>query len=430
MFIFRPVRKVSGKRIRGRFYSGRYCDEVTGKWKTVPLRTPDRQVAEKRLSDRYVQLQREREGFTAPKAQKDAAGRSLGEHLEDYVRDLKAQERDAQHVKDTSRRIERIVRETGWRVLGDVEPDSFTRWRSKLKTSAKTKKEYQVSMVAFLNWLVRIGRLAGNPLARVTKVEVRGKKVREPRSFSEKELARLFGVSELRCPVYQTLFYSGQRKEEARALVWGDIHYNENGEPFLLMRESTMKDKDKRTVPLPAALVAELLAWMNPEAKATDRIFFGRFPRYATLRRDLERAKIPHRDALGRVVHFHSFRKTFQTLGVRYNVNQRVAQEVLGHGDANMTAKAYTDVPALSFFTEMAKFPWIKPEKPGAQIDAHVSGRKGHVAAFPGKGDGTGQLKKAAGAEELSRGAAHADISRQNGEMVDATGLEPVTPSV
>ncbi|MEO7799744.1 MAG: tyrosine-type recombinase/integrase, partial [Opitutaceae bacterium] len=72
-----------------------------------------------------------------------------------------------------------------------------------------------------------------------------------------------------------------------------------------------------------------------------------------------KRAGIERVDALGRSVHFHSFRKTWQTLGVRYGINQRVAQEVLGHSDANLTAKVYTDVPALSLHLEIAKLPWI-----------------------------------------------------------------------
>jgi len=73
----------------------------------------------------------------------------------------------------------------------------------------------------------------------------------------------------------------------------------------------------------------------------------------------LKRAGIERVDALGRSAQFHSFRKTWQTLGVRYGINQRVAQDVLGHSDANSTAKVYTDVPTLSLHTEIAKLPWI-----------------------------------------------------------------------
>jgi hypothetical protein len=45
--------------------------------------------------------------------------------------------------------------------------------------------------MAFLNWLVRLGKLPANPLARVSKVEVRGKQVREARAFTVDELRRL-----------------------------------------------------------------------------------------------------------------------------------------------------------------------------------------------------------------------------------------------
>jgi hypothetical protein len=65
------------------------------------------------------------------------------------------------------------------------------------------------------------------------------------------------------------------------------------------------------------------------------------------------------KDATGRRVHFHSFRKTFQTLGARNGINQRAAQEMLGHSDANLTAKVYTDVAALGLHAEIVKLPWL-----------------------------------------------------------------------
>src|SRR5262249_42983933 len=109
--------------------------------------------------------------------------------------------------------------------------------------------EYQVSAFAFLNWLVRIDRLATNPLAKVDKIETRGKQVRELRAFTENELWRLFVVAGRRLPAYLLLLFTWQRKEEVRALVWGDLHLDEL-QPYVLIRESTTKDKDKRAVPL------------------------------------------------------------------------------------------------------------------------------------------------------------------------------------
>ncbi len=140
--------------------------------------------------------------------------------------------------------------------------------------------------------------------------------------------------------------------------MWGDLHLD-GAQPYALFRESTTKDKDKRAVPLRRELADELRRAKPEDVSPTKRVFWFAWPTYDILRGDLKRAKIERKDGLGRVVHFHSFRKTWQTLGVRYGINQRAAQEVLGHSDANLTAKVYTDVPALALHDEIAKLPWI-----------------------------------------------------------------------
>jgi hypothetical protein len=89
--------------------------------------------------------------------------------------------------------------------------------RAGLACSAKTKKEYQISASAFLNWLVKIERLLVNPLAKLDNVDVRGKQVRTARAFTEEEPRRLFSISGKRRLAYQILLYTGQRKSEVRA---------------------------------------------------------------------------------------------------------------------------------------------------------------------------------------------------------------------
>jgi len=78
------------------------------------------------------------------------------------------------------------------------------------------------------------------------------------------------------------------------------------------------------------------------------------------LRIDLDWAGIERKDSLGRAVHFHSFRKTWQTMGVRAGVSQRIAQEVLGHSDPALTANVYTDLAAVGMHAEIEKLPWVE----------------------------------------------------------------------
>jgi hypothetical protein len=96
------------------------------------------------------------------------------------------------HVKESIARIERMIDARSWKKISDVRPDSFVRFRSSLICSAKTKKEYQPSINAFLNWCVRTDRLLLNPLAKVDRVDIPGKSVRPTRAFPSQELLRLF----------------------------------------------------------------------------------------------------------------------------------------------------------------------------------------------------------------------------------------------
>ena len=359
-YIFRPSRIENGKRVLARVYCGRYALEKGARLIQVSLNTPDKEVARKRLREIVLEKQREAEGIIAPKAVRVAAGAQLASLVDDYEADLRGRELSPKHVRDTTGRLRRMIRENSWKVLSDIRPDAFVKWRASLTCAPKTKKEHQLSVNAFLNWLVQTERLLVSPLRKVPHVETRGKQVRPCRAFTEDELQRLFAIADRRRLAYQMLLYTGQRKSEVRSLMWCDLHLDE-AQPYALFRESTTKDKDKRAIPLRPEIVGELNA-LRPAAdsfKINKPVFWYAWPTYDILRGDLKRAGIERVDALGRSAHFHSFRKTWQTLGVRYGINQRVAQEVLGHSDANLTAKVYTDVPALSLHTEIAKLPWI-----------------------------------------------------------------------
>ena len=139
-------------------------------------------------------------------------------------------------------------------------------------------------------------------------------------------------------------------------LVVGDLNLGDK--PEVLIRVETTKDKDKRAVALHPMLAQELRVFVPALAAPADPVF-PHFPSYDALRADLKRAGVERRDALGRVVHFHSFRKTWQTLGVSAGVSQRIAQEVLGHSDPALTANVYTDVAAVGMHDEIRKLPWF-----------------------------------------------------------------------
>ncbi|MGC4071872.1 MAG: site-specific integrase [Nibricoccus sp.] len=274
-FVYRPKRMVSGKRVISPYFSGRYSIRRGAPIVTVALETTDRRVAEKRLRDIVAAKQREAEGIVAPASVRDAAASPLTQLLADYRVDLVGLGRSGAHVKETTGRIARVIRAAGWVHLQDVKAESFIKWRASCDRSAKTKKEYQTSVNAFLNWLVKMDRLAVNPLAKIDPVDVRGRAVRKSRAFSMDEVVSLCRVTpDYRRAVYLFLTYTGARKKEARLLRWSDVRLGER--PEVLIRAENAKDRDKRPIPLRAEL-AEILRGMHRGlgGAVEDLVFFG-----------------------------------------------------------------------------------------------------------------------------------------------------------
>ena len=422
--VYKRTRKSHGKTVTT--YRGYYTLEMGGVRVWKALGTPDKAIAEKRIMEFALQAQREQEGFAAPRSMRETAGKALLALIGEYQGELASRGVAKKHLHDTITRIHRIAAETGWRSVSDITADSFVTWRATLVCSAKTKKEYQISLKAFLNWLANIGRIVGNPIAKVETVPTRGKQVRQYRAFTEGELARLFAVAGKRLLAYQTLLYTGQRKSEVRALVWSDLHLD-NQKPYVLFRVDTMKDDEKRAVPLRRELAAQLLAVRPQDFDPTQRVFWWCWPTYDILMSDLKRAGIERKDGLGRAVHFHSFRKTMQSLGVRFGINQRAAQEILGHSDANLTAQAYTDVASLQLHDEIAKLPWIPTDGSVAQHGAHFSGVSSPAVSLTDILRQLQLLAQATGTDGLGHQMAPHGTSGQIIEMAARAGIEPAT---
>jgi len=100
----------------------------------------------------------------------------------------------------------------------------------------------------------------------------------------------------------------------------------------------------------------------------------------------------------------------------------------LGHSDANLTTNIYAEMASEAIRTELRKLPWIT--KNGVQIVggdcAPISGSEVQTASFPDKMGEGGDSSKHVDFPLRRRVLAALDTLRQNAEMVDATGLEPV----
>jgi integrase len=325
---------------------------------TVCLQTSDKMVAEKKLTDIVREKERERAGILAPKLQREAAQKPLAAHLDDFVADLHALGRSPSYIAHIASRVRRQLEECSLRNAGDISADRYTAWRaSQHSLGPKTINEYLNAMNAMLNWMMRQGRIEGNPLTRIIKVDVRGHQQKR-RAFTDDELERLVAVSPRRRLVYLTAAFTGLRIGELRQLIWADVKLD--GEhPQLLVRAATTKNRQEAIVPLHPKLVEEFksLASDNPAPESAVFAECANSDRF--IRIDLEKAGIERIDASGRRLDFHALRYTFATMLARHNVSQRLAQELMRHSDPRLTANIYTDVTKLPTFEAVNELPWL-----------------------------------------------------------------------
>ncbi|MCL1888317.1 MAG: tyrosine-type recombinase/integrase, partial [Kiritimatiellaeota bacterium] len=352
---------------KSKYWTGRYSLAPGERYTEVALGLTDYAAAKAELQRLVIEAQREHAGLIPKKSYRDAAATPLETLLTEYIADIRARRKTEQYARVSQFRIRAIITAAKWTRLNQITPQTFTRWRANHTgaMAAKTLREYQTMLSAFLNWLAAGERIERNPLAKVKLPETRGMAVRPSRAYTLDDLQKIFAAAETPAQrlAFQLLAYTGQRCKEIAELAWADVHLD--SPPHILIREHTTKDKKQRAIPLHPQLVQALTAHKPPAGNQPMGRVIPDFPRWREFVRVLDKAGIPKKDERGRVAHLHCFRKTFQTLAATHGVHPRASQEFLGHTDANLTAKIYTDLPAHAYRAEVAKLPW-----PGGEVSS------------------------------------------------------------
>jgi integrase len=285
--------------------------------------------------------------------------RPLGEHVADYVADLKAQGRDGKYVYIMQKRLEKIARDCNWNSTADIKSISFIHWRqNNSKLAPKTVNEYLQSLNSFFLWMVRHGRMAENPTQHVAAVEQRGKEKRIRRALNDVEISRLLAKAGPRKTLYLLALTTGLRRGELEALKWDDVRLAAV-RPYLLVRASVSKNHKTATMFLRDDTVKALRSMSTGDATG---LVFPTMPTPELFRDDLEAAGIDPKDAQGRIVDFHALRHSFITGLSRAGVTPRVAMELARHSEMGLTMRVYTDGGLLGAADAIDALPrWDNP---------------------------------------------------------------------
>ncbi len=393
-FVFRPKRRVGGRIRVGRTYVGQYRLAGDLKATRVPLRVSDKQVAEEKLRRIVQNAEREREGLSPPKEQRDAAKRPIESFVGEYMQSRRGLNRDAKYVSELGRKILRLVRECGWSALADVTAHSFEAWRAgQPRLTAKTLNEYRNAIFGLCEW-TRVGQ---NPIRLVEKVRLSQEPKRARRALTADQLQTLAAVSGERGILYVLAACTGIRRGELEQIEWRDLHLD-GARPFITVRASTAKNDKLVRQPLPPSVVAILRRFRPINAVPTDLAFKRLMPRMKRYRDDLKAAGIPFVDEKNEYADFHALRKTFGTELAKAGVPFRVAMELMRHSDPNLTAKTYTDAGMLPVWDAVAGLALYRD----TQIDTLKIVDSGQAASLPVPTKGDNSILLTAGEQMFS----------------------------
>jgi integrase len=327
----------------------------------------------------------------------------IGDHVEAFVSALEAAGRSAQHVYESRRVLTVSLAGCGFGPLASLDRSAVEAWLNRRRldgASARTRNADLATLVAFCNWLVSVGRLTHNPLARVPKANQEADRRRVRRAMTGEELAKLLDVARTRpvqdalrvrqgprkgeayrtlrpevragleavgrerALIYRTLVLTGLRKGELAALTVGNLSLD-GPSPCLTLAAAHEKNRQGSTLPLRPDLAADLRGWLADKLSAVQGearrrgepiparldpaapVFDVPVRLSAILARDLKAAGIAAKDERGRVLDVYALRTTFGSMLARAGVPLTTAQRLMRHSDPKLTAVTYTDPKLL-----------------------------------------------------------------------------------
>jgi len=318
-----------------------------------------------------------------------------GGHLADYREHMRCRELAPQHISQVISHCARFFDARKLRFPCDLTTSHLEAHITSLRqtgASARTANSALAAAKSFCRWMVREGRMADNPAARISKLNERADRRLIRRALTPEEARVLIrhtpqaGIrhgctGSERSLIYRLALCTGLRLNEIRTLERSDLDL-EASRPTVTVQPRNEKAKRGAVLPLSgdATLAADLRNHfaahpLSRRENTGDRAFPNLPPNGAEmLRADMRHARKRERvvqyracrregmdrkkareevDALYAadflqaetrrgVVDFHALRHTFGTWLARSGVHPKVCQEMMRHASIETTMQLYT----------------------------------------------------------------------------------------
>jgi integrase len=299
-----------------------------------------------------------------------AGGKPLFDHIADFRISLIAKGDTREYAALVSGRAQSVIDGCGFRTWSDIRADRIERYLADRRSgekgiSAQTSNFHLQAAQQFCRWMVQNRRASESPLAHLKKLNVKTDRRHDRTAFEVEEVQRLlaatykgpvrFGMAgPERALLYRFTVETGLRRNELRSLRVSSFDFAAN---TVTVEAAYSKHRQVDVLPVRPETAAELQAFFAgklPEAKA----FGGSHKRLtdktalviqedlaATVEKNalgkIVRDAIPYTDSAGRFRDFHALRHTCGSWLAANGVHPKVIQEIMRHGDINLTMTRY-----------------------------------------------------------------------------------------
>jgi len=316
-----------------------------GKQHRKSLKTHDRQLAERRLTDFRGQVGRS----IAPTKDRNITFKELAEHwLEVAKTRFKASSAHA-----AAGCINRLNKHFGLLPVRNISAADFHNWEKTrgAKIGASSFNHERTFLVSVLNYAIREGLITENPALKIARRKMPKRKITIPTKEQFSTLVQTIRASGPRAQsgadLVEILAYSGMRLSEATGMVWGEIDFD-RGQFVVTGGAKGTKNHEARTVPLFPALRA-LLERLKKEQQPTagQRVIPVNSAK-TSVGYACQKAGLPH-------FHHHLFRHFFVSQAIENGVDFKTISAWVGHKDGGvLVARTYGHLSDVHS-AEMAK---------------------------------------------------------------------------
>ena len=398
----------TGQKIKGKSkkYWAQFKD-AQERLRRVPL-SVDKMAAQAMLNQLVQRVEREKAGLVDPT--EEQRKRPLIDHLREFESYLANKGVTTKQTQETITKLRRLFRTRRWRLIGDISAGGTLEFLGQLRRdglSAQTYNHYLKAAKQFTRWLVRDRRTPTDPLAHLSRLNVRTDRRHDRRALSEAEFERLLNAARSgkrvegisgpdRAMLYVLAAWTGFRKGELGSLTLRSLRLDANP-PTATVAACYSKHRREDTQVLHPELVRQLRDWLATKRHLhSGQPLFpisGRVPggverkTHKMMERDIMAARdawleeAENEDELqrrlksdflcycnhdGLFADFHSMRHLFITNLERAGVSPRRAQTLARHSDIRLTMGVYTHVELSDCSAAIE----LLPAPPGGHADS------------------------------------------------------------